>query len=462
MPQYTFNSNSIPLFNGEYYIQGLVTITSNESARTFTVALSGIRSYCKYGYNFSQNVQVWLNGANSSSGATSSSGKIAASGNNSYSGWIPSSGYWTGANISRTFSYNVDGSAPPVYFYLRAYNASVLWINQGTYNVVDVSATHNIGQYVPKISAEGPSSVSLSLVDYTATSITWNAKADRVARNYEVFLDSKSNYSSSMNGTAITNGKTTVSSAPHSIYVRMKGTASNWVSSNTISADCTIPPINNLRIDVDSVNSGTLHFTTTYNVTYTLKGSDGIQYASGSVNANKDPATKVTLRNNSSITYTLTISRKTINSYITNSKSTGNVDTRVATITLSGTAEGILFNFTATANYSCKNWYYVLQDTVTGNLTTLNYNTGVTTSTKYTLDELVPQRNYRLYVYATTNSSGLIATSNAINFKVNGCGRVYDGGKEKVVTVYIYDSAAKQWKQYVPYVWNGNEWVICV
>ena len=314
-------------------------------------------------------------------------------------------------------------------------------------------------QNIPNIQP-APQNVRISCTDFTSTTISWKVTTSSSATSCRVYLDGGLKTTVGMSGNQATGTLTGVSSTTHSIKAEAMNVNSSWVGSNTVNVDCTIPPINNLRVVPTSSNKGVLHFTSTYNVDYTLTGSDGVQYASGNVGKNQDPSVTISLKNNSNISYTLKIAR-TDNTKITNSKSTGNVDTRVAKITLSGTAEGILFNFTATADYSCKNWYYVLQDTVTGNQNIASYNTGVTTTTKYTLDELVPQRNYRLYVYATTNSSGLIATSNVINFKVNGCGRVYDGGKEKVVTVYIYDSTAQQWKQYVPYVWNGNEWVIC-
>ena len=315
-------------------------------------------------------------------------------------------------------------------------------------------------QNIPNIQP-APQNVRISCTDFTATTISWKVTTGSAATSCKVYLDGSLKTTVKMSGNQATGTLTGVSSTTHSIRAEAMNVNSSWVGSNTVNVDCTIPPINNLGVVPTSSNKGVLHFTSTYNVNYILTGSDGVQYASGKVNKNQDPNVTISLKNNSNISYTLKIAR-TDNTKITNSKSTGNVDTRVATITLSGTAEGILFNFTASANYSCKNWYYVLQDTVTGNQTTLNYNIGVATSTKYTLNGLVPQRNYKLYVYATTNSSGLLATSNTITFKVNGCGRVYDEGKEKVVTVYIYDSTAQQWKQYVPYVWNGNEWVICV
>lgn len=315
-------------------------------------------------------------------------------------------------------------------------------------------------QNIPNIQPT-PTSVTISCTNFTATSISWKVTTGSAATSCRVYLDNSVKDSKGMRGNQATGTMNSVSSTVHSIKADAMNVNSSWVGSNTVRVDCTIPPINNLSINPLSSNTGALHFTSTYNVNYTLVGSDGVTYATGQVNANTDPSARVSLKNNSLTTYTLKIARKD-NTKITNSKSTGNVDTRVANITLSGDDEGILYTFTAKSTYSCNNWIYYLQDTVTGMTTQVSYYSGSTTSNSRILTNLIPNRNYRLYVTANTVSSGLRITSNTITFKVNGCARIYDNGEFKVITPYVYDSSAKVWRQVIPYVWNGSEWEICV
>ena len=183
---------------------------------------------------------------------------------------------------------------------------------------------------------------------------------------------------------------------------------SDWVVSPVISVDCTIPPINNLSINPTSSNKGILKFTSTYNVNYTLKGFDGITYATGKVNANTNPEAQVSLLNNSTQGYTLYITRID-NTKIGNRKSIDDVSTRVAIISLTGEPGGLLYNFKATSDIMCNRWKYVLKDVNTGDKKDVVYNTVDATYTSGIIRNLKVDNVYELYVEALTSVSGLIS-----------------------------------------------------
>ena len=66
---------------------------------------------------------------------------------------------------------------------------------------------------------------------------------------------------------------------------------------------------------------------------------------------------------------------------------------------------------------------------------------------------------------AITTESGLSSTSNSISFKPQGVVRIANSEKDKIgvqYTVFVYDTKEKHWDAVVPYVWDGNNWVVCV
>lgn len=172
----------------------------------------------------------------------------------------------------------------------------------------------------------------------------------------------------------------------------------------------------------------------------------------------------MSLRDNSTQRYTLYITRID-NNKIGNSKSTDDISARIATINLTGEPGGLLYNFKATSDIMCNNWKYVLREVGTESLNTAVYNTSDAISTSGIIRNLKLDTVYELYVEALTCVSGLVSKSNTLRFKPQGFARISDGvtGDDgKIYTVFVYDSTDKKWNAVVPYVWDGNNWVVCV
>lgn len=309
-----------------------------------------------------------------------------------------------------------------------------------------------------------PSSVSITYTDFTANSINWKVTTGSTATSCKVYLDDVYKGTYSLSGNTAQGVFSGVSSSVHRLKAYAVNDNSDWVESSAVYVDCTIPPINNLSVKPTSSNKGTLNFTSTYNVNYTLKGYDGITYATGKVNANTNPGAQVSLRNNSEQKYTLYITRID-NSKIGNSKSTETIYTRVAVIKLTGEPGGLLYNFKATSDIMCNNWKYILKDVTTGDKRTGVYNTTDTTSTTGVIRNLKLNIVYELYVEALTSVSGLASKSNTLRFIPQGFARISEGttGDDgKLYTVFVYEPSDKKWNAVVPYVWDGNNWVVCV
>ena len=309
-----------------------------------------------------------------------------------------------------------------------------------------------------------PLSVLITCTDFNANSINWKVTTGSTATSCKVYLDDVYKGTYSLSGNTAQGIFSGVSSSVHRLKAYAINVNSDWVSSPTISVDCTIPPINNLSINPTSSNKGILRFTSTYNVNYTLKGYDGITYATGKVNANINPEAQVSLRDNSTQRYTLYITRID-NNKIGNSKSTDDISARIATINLTGEPGGLLYNFKATSDIMCNNWKYVLREVGTESWNTAVYNTADSILTSGTIRNLKVDTVYELYVEALTCVSGLVSKSNTLRFKPQGFARISEGvtGDDgKLYTVFVYDPADKKWNAVVPYIWDGNNWVVCV
>lgn len=448
---FNVDTNHIALFGGDYYARAQISYTQNVAARTFTVTIDGVRGYSSRGYDFNQYIEVFLNSSNTSVNATTGSGTIPGSGSNTYTGWMPRDGLYTGARISRTFYYNTDGTVPAVWVYLRAYNNNVKWLSQGSYVAVNVSTTTNISSNISRISPVGPTSVTLSRIDYDARSISWQAIANSNATNYELYIDGTRVTSGTMSGTR-RSGTNTVFSAVHTLYVRMKNGSSSWITSNTISADCTIPSINNPSIIVDSYNSGILSFKSNYDVQYLL---DNVVL--GSVYENSDPFKSVNLKSNSISNYVLQV-RRLDNTKISNSV-TISANTRIANITLQGTAQGTTFQYTATSNYECNNWTYFVLGSISEVVQSGTITTNTTNRVTGVISGLNPNTQYIINIYATTTGSGLRAGA-SMTFTTQGNANIFDGNSFKVATPYVFNGS--QWIQVVPYVFDGTSWKISI
>ena len=309
-----------------------------------------------------------------------------------------------------------------------------------------------------------PTSVSITCTDFDASSISWKVTTGSTATSCRAYLDGVNNGTYRMSANTAQGVFSGVSSSIHNISASAVNGNSDWTYSSTVTVDCTIPPINNLSIIPTASNKGILNFTSTYSVSYTLKGIDGITYATGRVDANKNPKVTVSLKNNSVQNYTLYISRLD-NTKIGNSKSVGSVNTRKAVIKLTGEPAGLMYSFNATSDILCNTWNYTLVNKNTGESNNYTYSTPDSIATSGIIRDLKPNITYELYVSAKTTGSGLVSTSNSLVFISKGFVRIASSGNDKTgvqYIVFVYDTVDKQWKAVVPFVWDGNSWVVCV
>lgn len=437
----------------KYFLEAYLDYTINTSQRTITVSLTGIRSYCASRYNFTQEITTWLNSSNSSSGATVRTGNIARSGSNDYTGWLPRSGNYTACNMSRTFSYDSNGNPPNIYFYLQAKRNNVYHLDTGeaVNAFVSTSPTPNLkGTFnLSNIGPLGPTKVTLTRTAYDATSISWFASADSNVTDYRVYVNGGLAATGTTTGIS-RSGTTTVSSRQNTLYVMMKYNNSSWVTSNTITADCTLPSANNLTVTPTSTNAGTLSFSSNYNVQYNFNGTTGTLSVGNTANV------KVNLNNNTVSTYTLQLTR-TDNNRISNSFNV-TVDSRLATLNLS--VNGDYYN--CTANLQCYNWSYLIWNPQTTETITGGPYANLTTSINFRMPNLAPGTWY-MQVSAITYSSKLRATSNTVMFNIAGT-QIYDGNNFRPVTPYVFNGT--EWQEVVPYVFISNtgtedDWRIC-
>lgn len=309
---------------------------------------------------------------------------------------------------------------------------------------------------VPNI-APKPTNVFITCTDYTAERISWKAGCSGSVTNYKVYLDDVVKYNQNTTANSITSSFINVSSSWHHIRVEVKNSNSEWVSSNTVYVDCTIPPIEDPNIQVTTTNKGILKFTSTYDVRYFLDGT-----ALGSVKANTNPQKTVTLKNNTISNYVLKVARSD-NNKIENSRTIKNVDSTVAKITLTVNAQGGA-NYVVTADKECSSWTYTITDS--NNEVQKTYTISTPSGARQingSLSNLELNKKYYMQFKATTKSSGLEAKSNICPFELSGGAQINTSDSNnaswKSAIPYVYDNG--KWNQLIPYIWDGTEWVVC-
>lgn len=306
-----------------------------------------------------------------------------------------------------------------------------------------------------------PTSATISLqnnTSYDATSISWKVSVSN-ATNYALYID---NIRQKEFSTSTLSNTSTVSSAKHTLYIDAWNGNSDHLKSNTITVDCTTPPIFNASITPTSINSGTLNFSSTYNIYYYLDNKSVGTLTVPSIGTNTKASKTVTLNNNSLSNYTLLVKR-TDNEKITNSTIISNVDTTVTNLILNYEIVGLTLKYVVTANKSCTTWKYYLKNN-TKNISTsgILYTSSTTRISGSLPDTLIVGDNYTLYVTAVNPNNGLISTSNIVVFIVPGVARIYIPEKNAFVaaTVYVYNSSQGGWKVVNPYIYEDN-WKIC-
>lgn len=330
---FTRQTNSIPLFasSGDYHAEAKLSYTKNEANRTFTVTVEGVRAYCKYGWNFRSNITVWLGSSSNGSDKVQTTGTISSSGSNTYKGWLPKSGY-SSIKVSKTFSYNDDGSVPTVHLYLNAYNSSVKWIKAGKSTPVNVTYSGNITSEIKKIGPKDvtPPNINVWANGCNAQSVSWGCSSNTSIGEWQYRLDGGrwTKFGSSGN---LSYGSVSTKPGWHSIEVcGIKSSNGKWGYSSKITYDTSLPNITSHSLWPTASNKATLSFKSNYKVDYRVTASG---YDSGWTNglaANKSPSKMINIVNNRDLTYTLTV-RRSDNHTLTKSVSMW-VDSRIPSI----------------------------------------------------------------------------------------------------------------------------------
>lgn len=446
----TVNTNAQALFgrNGYYYAQADISYTKDPKNKQFTVTVNGVRVYSKYGYNFKNYLYAKL-------GDKEDTGTIAASGSNSYKGWLPSSGYSSEIWLQKTYNYNSDGSVPNVYFYLKAYNSSVKWINAGiTVSAYTATGDLNISSHIGTLDVSAPtfnlskSTESIGNIGFSASTTNgykvnlWQVKVDN-GNVYEYTGD----YSLSQSYS--------VSNGTHTIYVRARNDYNNvWSDWRSVWCDCRVPNINNASFTATSVNGGTLSFSSDYSCKWRLSGNDidtGWQAATKSVSKTLNAAY------NKDAWYTLQVQRND-NQNLSNSTSV-RCNTIIPSLKIdSVTTLGNTISLSVScSNVQCKNWvirfssdtdFQEIKKADTGN------------SISGTISNCKFNEPYTITVTATNTSNNLSSSVSSSGHTCVGCVRIFTNANSSALgSVFVYNG--KEWKGAVPYVYDGTTWRQC-
>lgn len=297
-----------------------------------------------------------------------------------------------------------------------------------------------------------PPKVTLSKGSFTATTLSWTAKADKTSDKWRYKLDSNDwkYYTGSSTASSLT--LKNISSAKHSVVVQARGKSSGkWSKdSNKVQWDCRIPTFSKLLITPtgDALGTIILEIGNTDN--------DVNCYVNGAFigkTSNKKLTKSVTLNKNSNSSYNVVIKRID-NSNITNSKKL-TVDTRNTPLYLSGAGVGKQIKFTVKTNNTikCTNWKITyntnsksssIVSNVWNDIITANVNLNTT---------------YTLKATAIRSDNKASCASNTITLKTYGCSHIYVNGEWKFATMYIYTNNA--WRPMTPYLYKTT-WKPCV
>lgn len=333
----TIKTNVIPLFakTGQFYSTATWKYSQNKTKRTFTVEVTGVRGYCKYGWNFKQNIYIGIGNSAQNAKDNAKYITIPASGSNTYTGWLPKSGDKS-VSISETFSYDDWGNPSTVYIYLRDYNSNVHWINANKNTVVDVSANVNITGNIAKIGVKDNTPPSIELHTSTNDGVNWN---------YSVTSDVElSSLVTTIDGNHLSNpysGLTKITNGIHTIKCTGIKKSNGLSSSDSQIIDSELPSIISASLTVDSDNTALLTFTASHNVDYKVAFSDGTYYPSSGwvkLNAKSVNNIKISIPSNIECTAKLIVRRINISgfTYFTSlqaTKSLGICDSVLPTLT---------------------------------------------------------------------------------------------------------------------------------
>jgi hypothetical protein len=457
----TLNTNSIPLFGGEYYAQARFTYEKDPINRTIKVTVNGVRAYSKYGWNFRSDVKVWLATDSKGSGKVSGSTTIESSGSRYYEGWLPKpvdgKASYKSISVSKTFKYNSDGSLPNIYLHIESANPNVLYISAGTYHSVHVSITKNIGTttYLDTLDVRKPTITfepkSLEVVDkkvkltfYGTSGYKIDSWQYKIGNGSATSMSVKDDYNSALK--AVTN----LSFTRHTVYIRGRRKYnhvwSDWVSKEF---DCRLPDISNLTLTPKSVNTAELNYNTTadYDCQYRLYGPPNSGINTGWLKyqgPNKNLDKLLTVLNNQQATYTFNLKRVDNGAFV--QTRTINCDTQLPTLNITSVVtSGSSAVVTVTSNVPCKDWTIFLNGIKQPKVIST-----AQTSLNFTINNLIIGNNNTIKVTAVKVSNGLLGsvTRNAIKVTPGVIINTPDGITN--ATVYIYDD--KQWKVARPYV----------
>lgn len=312
-----------------------------------------------------------------------------------------------------------------------------------------------------------PSAPTISLqsnTSFTATSIDFTVTCSSKATHCDVYLDGskvKSNATMSNNrysGSVTVSRTTNTTNGNHRLYAFCRNDNSDWSSaSNQLYVDCTVPSIYNASITPKSSNSGTLSFTSNYNVNYSLDNS-----TVRSVNKNTNPQATVTLiSNDKTHRYLLEVKRQD-NTKITNSTYISGVNTTPPNIVLTYEVYGTTCYITAKADCQCSNWVYTWKVKGSSSSSSKSVNT-TGTSISAVIEKLDPGSNgqtYEIVVTAKKVENGITGESNKVFPEIIGGVEIFDEIQNKYKSATIYVWLNGEWRRCLPYVYetSSNRW----
>ena len=339
-----------------------------------------------------------------------------------------------------------------------------------------------------------PNTPSVSLqnsTSYTATTIDYVVTCSSTAThcNVKIYEENGNTRTIVSNGVMTNNryyGSCTVQRAVgygnglHYIVASCRNDNSDWTNDSTpLRVDCSVPRIESPKITTLSQTTGTLQFTSDYNVRFYLNN----RYLDDTT-AEVDPKKEVALSSGTVGDYTLEV-RRSDNNKITNSTTIYNVSTVPPKIVLTYKLYGDVCYITVTADSSCNEWRYfygvVGEPKQEVKVKIDNEATGTSRITSIIENLSVGENGYQTYeIYAQAKkvSNNIEGTSNTVYPEISGGIRIYDedepvppvpSGEDpekwgekanlfryKSATIYIWHDGS--WKRYLPYVYSEKEW----